>query len=427
MRRTILYIATGLFLFSAITGADELEILRSRILKARPETVRATTETGASLPLRLFEDVQVNAILDKIEDNRFNGFVWRGHLDAVPGGWVVLVEDRGCLAGTVVTAESFYRIRCLENGLHAIDELAPPDSYGDDVAVPDWGYPDPFGPLQSHATPLGDEIVEVDILVVYTRRAAKKLFRELDTGYSTKKRAMVSQIKLAVAIANTILENSGVNIRLRLVRARPVKYKATGESSLDLRRLEGSTDGYMEKVHDWRDRYGADVVSMVLEKFESGFSGRGYQVPSDYPWLADWMFSVVSYDALWWYSLAHEVGHNMGLAHDRGNDSSQPDSRSFKYSRGYRDPEGGFLTVMSYREGCSRCRWRIPHFSNKAIRWQGAPTGNPDLPLTCGDGSNTGPRCGRKTGSNKADGARSLNKTRQVYTEIRACEVDCAD
>ena len=131
-----------------------------------------------------------------------------------------------------------------------------------------------------------------------------------------------------------------------------------------------------------------------------------------------WLFSVIRYDLLWWVALTHELGHNMGLAHDRKNDATSPGAKAYKYSHGYRDPQGGFRTVMSYKKGCNRCTWMLPHFSNKDIRWEGASTGSPFFQPSCGDGVNTGPKCGRKTGTNRENSARSLNQTRAFYAEI---------
>ncbi len=414
-------------LSAATLLADEMEVLRSRYLQARPGSVRAVTEPGAKLPLRLFDDVQLEATLDHVESDALNGFVWRGHIAEIPGSWVVLVESNGCLSGTIAGPDSLYRIRCLGTGMHAIDEVAIFEPTLDDAEVPSWFASSAFEVAQDSSALEEDEIVEMDLMVVFTRQAARQLVREFDTGETNAKRAMKSEIKLAVAITNAILQNSGVNIRFRLVKARPVRYETKGISSLDLNALAGTSDGDIDQIHGWRDRFGADFVSMILEEMENGVGGRGYQVPPGFTETEELMFNVVRWDLLWWVALAHELGHNMGLAHDKANDTTIPESKSYRYSRGYRDPQGGFRTVMAYKKGCQRCTWMLPHFSNKEITWQGAPTGSPGFQPTCGDGTSTGPKCGRKTGSNKANSARSLNQSRAFYAGVRACQKSCSE
>ena len=339
----------------------------------------------------------------------------------------MLVESNGCLAGTVAGLDAYYRIRCLDQGVHAIDEVELVEPYRDDVELP-FDEAAPFEVSQEEMSPLeDDEIVELDLMVLYTKKAAKKLVKEIDTGHTGKRKAMHSQIQLAVAITNTVLENSGVKIRFRLVKMRKVKYKASGESGLDLYRLYDTEDGAMDEIHGWRDRYGADFVSLVLEDAEKGVGGRGYQVTPRHSTAEEWLFSVVRYDLLWWVALTHELGHNMGLGHDRKNDRTQPGAKAYPYSHGYQDKQGGFRTVMAYKRGCSRCQWMLPHFSNKNIRWDGSSTGSPFFQPTCGDGTTTGPKCGRKTGTNKENSAKSLNQTRDFWVDIRDCQVSCED
>lgn len=428
MHRSALSILAILIFTASLSRADELEILRSRTLTARPGAVRAVTTPGDLLPLRLFDDAQFNARLRSIENSPFNGFVWRGDLDEMPGSWVVLVESGGCLVGTVATGESYYRILCLGDSKHVIEEVRPLRQWIDDAVVVLAIDSEPFaaqGEVVSEALE-PDEMVEMDVLVVYTKKAAKDFFRRYDTGYSNKNKAIKAFIQLAVAIGNTALENSEVHLRWRLVSAKRVRYKGKVDSSIDLANLRYRNDGELETVHALRDRYGADFVSLVVKEFEPGIAGRAYLSPPG-PGARDRMFSVIEYDNLWDTVLAHEFGHNMGLAHDKDNDTSSEAWRSYRYSRGYRDPAAGFRTLMAYRDGCDSCAWKIPHFSNKEVKWQGADSGNPFYAPTCGDGTSTGPKCGRRTGKGKANCALSLNNTREFFAAVTPCKVDCGN
>jgi hypothetical protein len=93
-------------------------------------------------------------------------------------------------------------------------------------------------------------------------------------------------------------------------------------------------------------------------------------------------------------SLAHELGHNMGAAHDKetaqgddGNLDNPDDYGAFTYSFGYKDAAAGFYTVMAYGEQ-GQSIYRV--FSNPAINYCGG--------FACG-------------ADNQADNARSLRQT----------------
>jgi hypothetical protein len=82
------------------------------------------------------------------------------------------------------------------------------------------------------------------------------------------------------------------------------------------------------------------------------------------------MFSVSQYDcATGYFSFGHEIGHNLGMYHDRGTVNKCSETTTFNY--GYRDPSAGFRTILSYdcrmgqcdampKNGCTR----IQRFSN---------------------------------------------------------------
>jgi hypothetical protein len=93
----------------------------------------------------------------------------------------------------------------------------------------------------------------------------------------------------------------------------------------------------------------------------------------------------------------HELGHNMGAHHDRGN---APSPGAYDYSYGYYHPGQNFGTIMSYPG------FFIPHFSNPLVDYNGVPTGIPE-----GD-------------SNSADNAKTLNNTASTVSLFRQCNDD---
>jgi hypothetical protein len=114
-------------------------------------------------------------------------------------------------------------------------------------------------------------------------------------------------------------------------------------------------------------------------------------------------FSVTARDCVVNDTLAHELGHNMGNAHDRATGGTGV----FAYSYGYRDEVGRFRTIMAYACPTVSCP-RVKYFSNPRLLYNGRPLGidhtvNP---------------------TNSADNARSLNDVRQIVAAWRTGTAD---
>ena len=84
-------------------------------------------------------------------------------------------------------------------------------------------------------------------------------------------------------------------------------------------------------------------------------------------------FSVVMRRSAASLTLAHEIGHNLGLAHDRANAGT---AAVFPYAFGYRDPPY-FRDLMSYACAGTPCP-TVPFFSNPAVSYNGRPMGTAD-------------------------------------------------
>ena len=91
-----------------------------------------------------------------------------------------------------------------------------------------------------------------------------------------------------------------------LVDSSEVSDPETGDSSLDLHRLRDQSDGHLEEVHALRDRVGADLVHLIVGEMDD-VCGRAYR-PG--------VFGITQRDG-GVLTCSHELGHNMGLRHDR--------------------------------------------------------------------------------------------------------------
>lgn len=213
----------------------------------------------------------------------------------------------------------------------------------------------------------------IDLLVAYSPKAL---------GERNRIHNIVSAAEGAVAIANLAFKNSKVAVRLRIVDFYGLEDGLEMEDDPDesvwnssLRSIRDADDGAHDVVHEIRDASGADLVAVLVKApSESSISGKTYLFdPEDTAESnSSWGFSLNSIDSVD-YTLAHEIGHNLGLHHDAENVSDfSPDT-----ARGWRwtgDDGVQYRSIMAYRPGR-----RVPHFSNPKVFHQGQRTGDEEL------------------------------------------------
>jgi peptidyl-Asp metalloendopeptidase len=318
---------------------------------------------------------------------------WAGEFEGKPGSLLVVTSYRNRTTGFLHHEEEIWELTTGEDGitvLFQVNEDALPDEH-DPIMVdadPELSYSQ--AELEADAA-TGAEPVSQDLLVVYTQKA-------VDRAGSVA--TLESRILNAVAAANAAYLNSEVGIRLNVVGMAWTDYAETGDMSVTLSRLRGTTDGYMDEIHSLRNRLGADLVAMISE--DGGYCGIAYVMSSPSSGFASAAFSVTAQGCFSNQTLAHEIGHNQGNAHDRKNGGSS----AYAYSFGYRTcdniaPSNGqsFRTVMAY--SCSGSR--LNYFSNPRVNYNGAPMGV----------------AYESDPANSADNARSMNNTAPITAAFR--------
>ena len=219
--------------------------------------------------------------------------------------------------------------------------------------------------MDFRGTICGTQDRTVDIAVVHTPAA-----REAAGGTE----AVEAGIDLMIAATNAAFHDSGVRTRVALVARSEVPYVETRESSVDLRRLWEPSDGHLDGVFEMRDRVGADLVHLIVA--ESDFGGRA-QIGGAFG-LSRWPGG----------SVPHEIGHNLGLRHDRYEVAA--DSRLLPDpAYGYVNPpalevgaprSSQWRTIMAYLVQC-RDRFaycpRVPRYSNPRQHHHGDRMGVP--------------------------------------------------
>ena len=345
----------------------------------------AKSSTYEALVLNLFDDVVFTGIVEDVEATSA-GHALQGRLDGVGLGTFTLVVNGRVVIGTVRTPDAVYTIRTAGDGTYVIRQI-------DESSLPPLGES-----LEPHLSPLSprdapaeaddvpsDDGSEIDVMVVYT-----PLAKHLEGGRA----AIEALIDLFVAETNQAYANSGVIHRINLMLREEVDYTEDGGSGIDLNRLSNGSDGHMDHVHERRDMYGADLVHILVGRSDVG--GRAFFIPLESS--ADGEALGFGLTVSWCGGLcfAHELGHNMGLRHDRyqigvprtGSHYGYVNQRMFEPGA----PESArWRTIMAYGTQCGEvaeyyCE-QIGYFSNPENNYNGDPMGVPaDHPSTGVDG-----------------------------------------
>ena len=216
-----------------------------------------------------------------------------------------------------------------------------------------------------------DRGVTIDVVVAYTPAA-----REAAGGIA----AIEAEIDLMVAETNEAFAASGVQQRVALTGRSEVPYAETF-SDRDLYQLADPEDGELDEVHALLDRTGADLVHLIVDR---PYDVCGIAFLPMLGWPGPFAITLRDCGGI---VFAHELGHNLGLRHDRfqeqvnqGGVSSHPgygyvNQRMFESGA---PPSSRWTTIMAYEFQCeladARCA-RPLRFSNPHQRHDGDPLG----------------------------------------------------
>ena len=228
-------------------------------------------------------------------------------------------------------------------------------------------------------------------------------------------------IEALVAESNSIYSSNGVGIRLSLALMEETMYsEGTDRLGTHLRRLQSQDDGYMDEVHEKRDRVEADLVHLLSkspDEFERGVSTLMAKVSVNSADRASFSTSSANANAR---LFVHELGHSMGLHHDRfvACDADSCPATAYPYAYGYVNqrafdsgaPIGSrWRTIMAYRDQCEASQFTCA----STTRFSDPTSSFREDPLGIG-GSDQVIRV-----DGPSDSVRALNNTRETVARIR--------
>ncbi|MFE0178278.1 M12 family metallo-peptidase [Streptomyces sp. NPDC059002] len=339
-------------------------------------------------PLSLFpEDEPLQVIQDTREQSGPDTVHWTGHLADVPEHSVRITVTGACAGGpvTLIGTADLDRMRYTYTpapdrpGHVLVEEVdtwalpaRPPDTVGQSGQEPATSGGS-ARPLRAAAKP-----VVIDVVVGYTANAKNKV-----GGVA----GMTARINEAESGMNRALAASGVMASVDVVHTyEATGYKGGAVSGEDGKagdlasKLDTAKDKELgKKAAELRKKYSADLVALLVVVPDGESSGSGDWVDGPTKNTSSAAFSVTDVDSVvQWNNFAHELGHNLGLSHDRATLKDQKDKPGSTYpdGNGWITPDGKYHTIMAYSTHCKVECSPVNQYSNLRNTWHGQLLGD---------------------------------------------------
>ncbi len=358
------------------THIELLEILRQQpqVVNTYLVSVTGFSDAGTReyFSLNLPEEKTLTIQRTSISTTKLNQIRWNGNTGEAASEVRLLVSEEG-ITGMIRSKNHNYDIHPFrDTGFHLLVEIDP--SKFEHELPPLTLEVEPenqkkaihgIDPVHTMSNP------EIRVMVVYTTNAKNN-----HSG------SITNMITLAEGNMSDAFTTSGVNADITVVHTAEISYSESSDDVLNLCRLtmsethdprlssvtddcdsysDGSIVGYLDQIHEWRYQHDAHLVVLITG---SGGTGLGWM-----PALNNYAFSIARYDvAASFNTMAHEIGHNLGAAHDTSNAGTPV----YAYGHGYNYAPSQWSTIMAYPpSGFSR----INRFSTPLKTFGGVATG----------------------------------------------------
>ena len=337
------------------------EVIRNRLVTMDKSQLLQATDSKEPLIFNLFDDIQLTAEIKeskKLEDT--GSYFLSGSLRE-GGVFTLLMTSSGIVRGEVHSSQGIFTIDSDKNNeehfiIREVDTSNIPQ--GNDVIEID---PETLRSILEKTSSTGfyykehsqkNQEIEtnntIDVLAVYTPGAKNE-----EGGKSEIESAILNEVEKT----NQALRDSGLeNKQIRLVGMEEVNYtQDTKNMKNDLDALtfkqghQLDLTGQLDEVHTLRKKYGADFVHLFVNNFTADICGIAYAYtlasdnkvqdycqtdePGDLScvdrvrkdvWKDYTSFSVSAINQCpSTYTFSHELGHSMGLSHDRHTEISE--------------------------------------------------------------------------------------------------------
>ncbi|MEU5537416.1 reprolysin-like metallopeptidase [Streptomyces sp. NPDC020362] len=357
---------------------DEPWVVRSAVLRADAKEFASLCRTQQEgVPehrtFRLFPGTRgITAMRDYYHKDADGTVYWEGHDPKKPEDTVSLSIIGACtggpatLDGVIEVGTKDYLFTPLpkrpgEYCLQEIDTLKlPPSGQGGDTVTLDSRARRP-GHVEKAPKADDNNPVAIDILVPYTPAAVTELGGVPEVE---------ARIRYGASQLNKALATSHVPASVHVVHSYQTSPSgvANEDSSTMLNKLNKRADLTLgATAHANRDLYGADLVALLASipiQNSSGSADLPLPVTSGTSESAYSVTSVLSVKD--WDNLGHEIGHNLGMRHDRktvmnnGETAPGPNDTNF----GWITSDDKYHTLMAYNTPClPKCKV-INQYSN---------------------------------------------------------------